>query len=168
MFCDEGREAAADLRYADHVSFYTECGVSNEQLRFGAGCNHLEDSFATGGTKKMAAKKGKREVYLKDLSDENAHLFTGDDGSDNIEWNAWKDMDAAEIVDVKKTEEIRKVHKSMIISACRVRTDKAESGDNMKAKSRLVVQGFKDRALGEYRRGAAKASPLAESPVLLW
>ena len=37
----------------------------------------------------------------------------------------------------------------------------------MLAKSRLVVQGFKDKCLGQYRRDAPTASRLAQSMVLL-
>ena len=126
VFSDEGREASADQRYVVHISVYTECGVSQEQLRFGAARNMIEDAFAASNGKKQAATKGKREVYLKDLVPDDEKLFTGEQGSDNKEWNAWLEMEAAEVVDAKESEMIRKDRKNMIIATRWVRTDKSD------------------------------------------
>ena len=63
---------------------------------------------------------------------------------------------------------MRRQKPDLIVPTRWVRTNKAENPavDPYKAKSRLVVQGFKDKSLGRYRRDAPTASQIAESILL--
>ena len=67
-----------------------------------------------------------------------------------------------------ESERIRRSKPDLIIPTRWVRTNKNDGlvGQEFKAKSRLVVQGFKDKALGSYRRDAPTASQIAESICL--
>ena len=78
------------------------------------------------------------------------------------------ELDAAVPLDEATSDRIRRETPDLVIPTRWVRTNKAESAqDAFHAKSRLVVQGFKDRSLGQYRRDAPTASSLAEALVLL-
>lgn len=69
---------------------------------------------------------------------------------------------------MEESREIRKNKADLIVPSRWVRTNKNDGliGKDFLAKSRLVVQGFKDKALGQYRRDAPTASAIAESICL--
>ena len=68
---------------------------------------------------------------------------------------------------LEESKKVRERSPELIVPTRWVRT-KSEGmpGQPFLAKSRLVVQGFKDRSLGYYRRDAPTASSLAESICL--
>ena len=103
---------------------------------------------SSGGTDTTVKKKGRKEIKLTELSRPQQHLFTGKGGSDEKEWDAWKAKDAVEVMDDSASALIRREKADLI---------------GRTAKSRLVVQGFKDKSLGYYRRDAPTASATAES-----
>ena len=94
--------------------------------------------------------------------------MTGPGGADEKEWSAWKKKEAVNILSPEESEKVRRKSPDLIIPTRWVRTNKADGLEEGKmiAKSRLVVQGFKDRSLGYYRRDAPTASALAESICL--
>ena len=110
---------------------------------------------------------GRNEIRLSELNADTTKLFNGPGGSDKVEWDAWQSMDACEVIPFDKSAEIRRAGDALIIPTRWVRMNKADSDKDFIAKSRLVVQGFKDRALGQYRRDAPTASSLAEMIVLI-
>ena len=81
-------------------------------------------------------------------------LFTGPGGSDQTEWEAWLSKDACSVLSPADSAEIRSTKPDLIVPTRCARTNKNDGlvGQNFKAKSRLVVQGFKDKALGAFRR----------------
>ena len=89
-------------------------------------------------------KKAKREVELNKLTDANRQAFTGPAGSDQKEWQAWLDLDAAEPMSIEESRRVTKSDPGSIVPCRWVRTNKAENPDTdpFIAKSRLVVQGF--------------------------
>ncbi|CAK0792797.1 unnamed protein product [Prorocentrum cordatum] len=80
---------------------------------------------------------------------------------------AWQDLDACDTLSLGESEQIWETKRDLIILAEWVRTNKSEGvlDAEFEAKSRMVVQGFKDKSLGEYRRDAPTASKLAEAMV---
>ena len=94
--------------------------------------------------------------------------FTSQEGSDAKEWQGWIDKKACDVLTVEESEEIRRSNPELIVPTRWVRTNKNEgvADADFKAKSRLVVQGFRDKALGRYRRDAPTASQIAESILL--
>ena len=100
-------------------------------------------------------------MRLAVLVSEASRLYTGDGGSDEIEWKAWLEMGAASVVPPTEAQQARK-RGAMVIPKRWVRTDKSDSPTKVAPKS-LVVQGFKDRALGQYRRDATTASSLGDA-----
>ena len=66
------------------------------------------------------------------------------------------------------SEKVRREKPDLIIPTRWVRTNKHDGlvGKEVLAKSRLVVQGFKDKSLGRFRRDAPTASAVAESICL--
>ena len=99
---------------------------------------------------------------MKDLPEEHRQLLTGPGGADEKEWSAWKKKEAVNILSPEESEKVRRKSPDLIIPTRWVRTNKADGLEEGKmiAKSRLVVQGFKDRSLGYYRRDAPTASAL--------
>ena len=95
-------------------------------------------------------------------------MFTGPGGSDEREWKAWLSKEACEVLDLETSRRIRAEKPELVIPTRWVRTNKHDGlvGKEFLAKSRLVVQGFKDRFLGKYRRDAPTASAIAESLCL--
>ena len=69
---------------------------------------------------------------------------------------------------MSESQRVRQQKADLIIPTRWVRTNKHDGleGKPSKAKSRLVVQGFKDKSLGQYRRDAPTASAMAESLCL--
>ena len=182
MFCylvveEPGRLMLEARRsYFSHEEFYKEHGIDLDVFEFGFRRNVFEDrynamyDYAMGATPGTASgkKKGRKEILLKDLHDEHRQLFTGPGGSDEKEWSAWKEKEAVDILSPEESEKVRRKSPDLIIPTRWVRTNKADGLEEGKmiAKSRLVVQGFKDRSLGYYRRDAPTASALAESICL--
>ena len=113
-------------------------------------------------------KKGRKAVYLKDLLPEVRNQFLQPGGSDDREWQAWQEKDAVDVLSEAESQSIREERPDLIIPArwvCANKNDGLEKTEFL-AKSRLVVQGFKDRSLGFNRRDAPTASALAESICL--
>eukprot|EP00438_Fugacium_kawagutii_P008061 Skav219569 [mRNA] locus=scaffold3203:12014:25029:+ [translate_table: standard] len=171
---------AAD-HYLRHQASYESVDVTLDDFLFGVKRNRFDDKYqdmyeyamgASVNGNNTAKKKGRKEIALKDLSKEQQEMFTGAGGSDAKEWKAWQDKEAVEVLDAKTSRRVREEHPELIIP-----TRWALSGKNdgvmvgaqkapFLAKSRLVVQGFKDKSLGYYRRDAPTASAMAESICL--
>ena len=176
----------ARSQYMEKEHFYSSLRVSLEEFMFGVERNVFDDRLealheecfssemseanplSPGGSLNAAAKKGRKEVQLKDLSPEIQELFTGEGGSDGKEWQGWQDKDACDVLSLEDSLEVRRQKPDLIVPTRWVRANKAENTavDPYKAKSRLVVQGFKDKSLGRYRRDAPTASQIAESILL--
>jgi hypothetical protein len=126
--------------------------------------------YALGASPGTASgkKEGRKEIQLKDLHEQTRQKFLGLGDSDEKELHAWWEKDAVEVLSLEESQRIRRNHPDLIVPTRWVRTKKAEGleGQAFQAKSRLVVQGFKDRSLGFYRRDAPTASLLAESICL--
>ena len=179
LWCVDGKDEdimdQAMSTYEEFAAFYVENQVSKKQFGFGVLRNEFDYAYAVapGKAPKAAAKRGRREVELRKLAPADYAKFAGPGGSDEKEWQAWLDMKAGEPETLKRSEQIREEHPDKIIPLKWVRTNKNEGQETTKdailpmlAKSRLVVQGFKDKMLGFYRRDAPTASRLAESLVL--
>ena len=126
-------------------------------------------AISNGAVMESGAKKKGRELRLAEISSELQEKFTGPGGSDSVEWEAWKTTkEAVDILSPAESAVIMSEKPDFVISTRWVRTNKHEGleGKPFKAKSRLVVQGFKDKSLGHYRRDAPTASALAESLCL--
>ena len=95
-------------------------------------------------------------MKLHDFPAEQQQLFNGPGGSDEKEWNV---KGRARCTLTRRSQDIRQRKRELIIPTRWVRTNKNESIHNADflAKSRLV-QGFKDRCLGQCRRDAPTAS----------
>ena len=166
----------ARRQYYMHEEFYMDREVSLDVFEFAVKRNDFDEryckmyDFAMSATPGTAAtkKKGRKEILLKELSPELKQQFVGPGGSDEREWNAWKEKEAVEVLSLEDSQAIKRRSPDLIIPTRWVRTNKAEGLENQPflAKSRLVVQGFKDRSLGFYRRDAPTASALAESVCL--
>ena len=158
--------------YAQHEHAYQTLGVSEGDLLFGVHRNDFQKQYealaATAPNDSGAKKKGRKEILLKDLDAKQRELFCGKGGSDEKEWNAWKTKDACDIVSPELSEKVRREKPDLIIPTRWVRTNKHDGlvGKEFLAKSRLVVQGFKDKSLGRFRRDAPTASAVAESICL--
>ena len=127
----------------------------------------MANDAAVGGVPAVK-KKGRKEIVLRELSGDQQKLFTEAGGSDEKEWKAWKEKEAVDILDEVERQEIRASRPDLIIPTRWVRTNKNDGLENapFQAKSRLVVQGFKDKSLGYNRRDAPTASAMAESICL--
>ena len=167
----------ARVYYSQHVDFYQSRGIDEDVFLFGVRRNVFDDRYealaaqeekssASGGA--PMKKKGRKELRLQELREEQQQLFTGRDGSDAKEWEAWLSKEACTVLDYQTSKRIRREKPDLIIPTRWVRTNKTEGilGQAFKAKSRLVVQGFKDKSLGHFRRDAPTASAVAESIVL--
>ncbi|CAK0807109.1 unnamed protein product [Prorocentrum cordatum] len=156
----------AHSTYDVNQSFYAEHEVSKEVSAFGVERNEFEDSYEAGST---VAKKGRKELHLKELDEAKRQLFIGPGGSDEKEWKAWQDLGACDTLSLGESEQIWETKRDLIIPAKWVRTNESEGvlDAEFEAKSRMMAQGFKDKSLGEYRGDAPTASNLAEAMVLL-
>ena len=172
--------SAASRQYAMKAEFYEAEGISEEDFLFGVERNIFdtqiqqmqEHAFAASNkqvpTAAQPAKKGRKEIRLQDLEVKLQEEFTSQEGSDAKEWQGWIDKKACDVLTVEESEEIRRSKPELIVPTRWVRTNKNEgvADADFKAKSRLVVQGFRDKALGRYRRDAPTASQIAESILL--
>ncbi|CAK0892878.1 unnamed protein product [Prorocentrum cordatum] len=124
---------AAYVTYEVNRTFYEERGISKELLGFGVERNDFEYACQVGQT---TAKKGRKEPRSMELNEEQRRMFTGPGGSDEKEWKSWQDLDACETLNVAESE--------------RIWGNKSEGTveGRFEAKSRMVVQGFKDKSPG--------------------
>ena len=164
--------AKAQASYKKSELSYLAAGVTQDVFLFGFKRNCFQKRYeamaATSHQRPEPKKKGRKELYLKELDAEKQKLFTGPDGSDAKEWAAWQGKEACDVLPLAESERIRRSKPDLIIPTRWVRTNKNDGlvGQEFKAKSRLVVQGFKDKSLGSYRRDAPTASQIAESICL--
>ena len=172
----------AEHHFRQHETAYAAWEDSKSQFLFGVKRNDFHDQYlaledaaetsfaATSSTTSTGGgnKKGRKEINLNQLDRKHQQKFTGDDGSDEREWKAWLSKEACEVLSVGESDRIRAEKKDLIITTRWVRTNKADGliGKEFQSKSRLVVQGCKDKALGHYRRDAPTASAVAESVCL--
>ena len=169
-------ESTARASYFLHEEDYMSHGVTFDQFMFGVRRNDFTDKylgmyeFAMGASVESTPlkKKGRKEIRLNDLEPQLRDEFLGQDGSDAKEWRAWQEKEAVDILSEAESRRIRENRPDLIIPTRWVRTNKNDGliNEPFKAKSRLVVQGFKDKSLGFYRRDAPTASALAESLCL--
>ena len=162
--------------YANKIDDYLSRNVSLDDFLFAFRRNVFDEHYqamydhamqATPG-QSAGKKKGRKEVYLKDLPPEVRNQFLQPGGSDDREWQAWQEKEAVDVLSEAESQLIREKRPDLIIPTRWVRTNKNDGLEKAEflAKSRLVVQGFKDRSLGFYRRDAPTASALAESVCL--
>jgi len=171
-------ESQAKKKFEEKEIAYLAEGVSEETFLFGVERNDFEERYQIlaeeiamqAGEEQAAAvkKKARKEVVLKDLDRETRAKFEGAGGSDEKEWKAWLDKDACEVMSTAESQKVLQEKPECVIPTRWVRTNKSEGKPDEPyfPKSRLVVQGFKDKALGQYRRDAPTGSALAEALVL--
>ena len=162
--------------------FYDERGIAESEFLFGVERNDFHRQYemlweekaekayssSSASTQEAGKKRGRKEIKLSELKKEVVELFTGPEGSDGKEWTAWMEKSAVDILSEKESREVVRAKPGAIIPTRWVRTNKNDglAGKPFLAKSRLVVQGFKDKSLGSFRRDAPTASSLAESVCL--
>ena len=169
------RDQAA-MQYDKHSEFHEGREVSKSDFVFAVKRNDFEDRYAglaeraysAGQVETPVKKKGRKEIKLAELSKEQQFEFTGPEGSDAREWDAWLTKEAVTVESPAESARIRREKPDLIVPTRWVRTNKNDGliDQPFKAKSRLVVQGFKDKMLGAYRRDAPTASAIAESLCL--
>lgn len=168
-------EGHAKATFEAKSNAYHAEGIDEETFLFGVERNDFQDQYAslfesahTAQQAEAVKKKSRKEIQLKDLDSVTRRLFEGDDGSDQKEWNAWLQKDACEVLSLEESKRVLREKPQNTIPTRWVRTNKNDMkpDEPFFAKSRLVVQGFKDRSLGQYRRDAPTGSALAESLVL--
>ena len=105
-----------------------------------------------------------RELDLASLTTEQRELFTAEGGSDDKEWASWQELQGVEVLSEAESARIEKRKDAQVIPLRWVRTNKNEAIEAAEflAKSRMVVIGFRDKCLGQYRRDAPTISKLAE------
>ena len=158
-------------QYFKKEKAYLAAGIGLKEFLFGMRRNDFTQKYqalAAGVATNGPKKKGRKEIHLNELTPEQADEFTKEGGSDEKEWKAWLSKEACEVLDLKTSLQVRKKKADLVIPTRWVRTNKHDGLINQPflAKSRLVVQGFKDKALGQYRRDAPTASAVAESLCL--
>ncbi|CAE8678310.1 unnamed protein product [Polarella glacialis] len=154
--------------FETHSTYFTAQDVSWDEYYFGATRNRFESEFVFLLKTENQVKKGSKKVNLSELTEDLRKSCTGPGGSDAKEWQAWLDMHAAEIITLENSLTSLEFESDIIVPMRWVRTNKNQGlvDADWLAKSRLVVQGFKDRTLGLYRRDAPTASAQAEAMVL--
>ena len=180
---EEFASSVAEQRFHEKEDFYAAASIDLEAFLFGVERNdfrgqyemlleeevqHAYSTFVVAEAE-VVKKKARKEVKLTELDIGTREMFTKPGGSDEVEWNAWLDKEACEVLSLAESRKVMQTKKDCIIPTRWVRTNKNDGkpDEPYKAKSRLVVQGFKDKALGEYRRDAPTASSLAESVCLM-
>ena len=97
------RKRALD-HYYKHESSYLNHDISAQDFMFGVRRNTFQERYeALAATEKAGAdsgakKKGRKELKLSEVTDEQRQLFVGKGGSDEKEWSAWKMKEACEIL----------------------------------------------------------------------
>ena len=154
---------------------YEAEGISEEMFLFGVECNDFQEQYAslfelahTAQQAEVVKKKSRKEINLKDLDSATRELFEGEAGADQKEWNAWLQKDACEVLSLEESKRVLREKPQNTILTRWVRTNKNDMkpDEPFFAKSRLVVQGFKNRSLGQNRRDVLTGLALAESLVL--
>ena len=166
------RERARN-HYLEKEASFLAAGVDLPTFLFGVSRNDFSERYsalAAGENNQGNAvkKKGRKEIKLQELPPELQVKFTQAGGADAREWDAWRAKEACDVLDLATSRQVREQKPSLIIPTRWVRTNKNDGlvGKEFLAKSRLVVQGFKDKSLGQYRRDAPTASAIAESVCL--
>ncbi len=160
--------------YNSKKPLYESAGIDEDVFLFGCERNDFSSCYEQLLENAMALqeaapkKKARKEIKLPELDEATKQLFTMTGGSDEKEWKAWLDKGACEIIGFEESQRILKERPDQVIPTRWVRTNKSDGkpDEEFFAKSRLVVQGFKDRSLGSFRRDAPTASALAESVCL--
>ena len=178
---EEFLEVEAKRSYAVHEKRFVEEGLDEETFLFGVERNDFRDKYQKlldsgsalkGGEDRrkpeVIKKKAKKEILLKELDRQMRLLFEGPGGADEKEWKAWLDKDACEVLSLEESKRVLRERSHCVIPTRWVRVNKSDGkpDEPFFAKSRLVVQGFKDKSLGQYRRDAPTGSALAEALVL--
>ncbi|CAE7715141.1 RE1 [Symbiodinium necroappetens] len=160
-------------QYFNKEAAFLASGIDLHTFLFGVSRNYFSERYmalaATSGQgDSNVKKKGRKEIKLPELSADLQKQFTEPGGSDGKEWDAWKSKGACEVLDLAASRKIRQQKPELIVPTRWVRTNKNDGlvGKPFLAKSRLVVQGFKDKSLGQYRRDAPTASAIAENVCL--
>eukprot|EP00439_Symbiodinium_sp_Y106_P022669 s217_g2.t2 len=160
----------AQENYHKHELSYMAAGITLDEYLFGVRRNVFQDKYEALAAQDSnpVKKKGRKELRLSELPPETQALFTGPEGSDAKEWAAWRAKDACDMLSPAESARVRAERPELIVPTRWVRTNKNDGlvAKDFLAKSRLVVQGFKDKALGQYRRDAPTASAMAESVCL--
>ena len=180
---DEFLLSQAKNEYGLKVEYYQKHGVEMEEFLFGVERNDFNSHYGELCREAQARayvaaptdaatgpkKRGRKELRLNEVTEELAAQFTGPGGSDEKEWTAWMEKGACDVLSVAESDEIFRTKSQCIIPTRWVRTNKNDGleGKPFLPKSRLVVQGFKDKSLGSFRRDAPTASSLAESLCLV-
>ena len=180
---DEFLLSQAKNEYGLKVEYYQKHGLEMEEFLFGVERNDFNSqygelcreaqarAYAAAPTDAATGpkKRGRKELRLNEITEELAAQFTGPGGSDEKEWTAWMEKGACDVLSVAESDEIFRTKSQCIIPTRWVRTNKNDGleGKPFLPKSRLVVQGFKDKSLGSFRRDAPTASSLAESLCLV-
>ena len=171
---------ASKSHYQEYAESYMAKGIDEPTFVFGVKRNdyhdkylNLIDEYSAGAhdehlLQQAVKKKGRKEIKLHELSNDLKQNFTGPEGSDEREWKAWLSKEAVEVMSLQASLTIAETKPELVVPTRWVRTNKNDGlvGKPFLAKSRLVVQGFKDKALGYYRRDAPTASAIAESVCL--
>ena len=99
------------MYYRRHEKSFLAEGIDESVFLFGMKRNSFQERYealaaqtAGGATK----KKGRKEIRLNDLSEEQRKLFTEPGGSDQKEWDAWKSKEACEVLDVAESRRLRR------------------------------------------------------------
>ena len=99
------------MYYRRHERSFLAEGIDESVFLFGMKRNSFQERYealaaqtAGGATK----KKGRKEIRLNELSEEQKRLFTEPGGSDQKEWDAWKSKEACEVLDVAESRRLRK------------------------------------------------------------
>ena len=165
--------------FCEKAEAYSAVEVTEGVFLFGVERNDFHDRYeklSESSLKSNSAqvpeevkkKKARKDIYLKDLDPQTRALIEGPGGADEKEWKAWLDKDACEVLSIEESKQILRDKSDCVIPTRWVRVNKSEGkpDEPFFAKSRLVVQGFKDKALGQYRGDAPTGSSLAEALVL--
>ena len=160
------REKARNHFFVNEAAFLSS-GVNLKEFVFFVTRNDFSEQYyalAAQGSD-GAKKKARKEIVLKDLPMETQKMFVGTGGSDAKEWSAWLDKEAVDVLDLSTSLALRREKSDLIVPTRWVRTNKHDGlvDKPVLAKSRLVVQGFRDKSLGQYRRDAPTASAIAEN-----
>ena len=176
---DDFLEEQSKACYQARANTFEALGVDEETFLFGAQRNDFYDQYmqllesslssqSQDDAPPLVKKKARKELYLKDLDRETRVLFDGPEGSDAKEWRAWLEKGAVEVLPLEESRKVLRDKQHCLIPTRWVRTNKSDGkpDEPFFPKSRLVVQGFKDRSLGQFRRDAPTGSALAEAIVL--
>eukprot|EP00435_Cladocopium_sp_Y103_P040884 s349_g11.t1 len=134
-------EQTATANYLKHDLYYEDEGISISDFVFGVRRNDFYDKYEAlanaGGSGDAQKKKGRKEIKLPELSQEQQQLFTGAGGSDEREWAAWQAKEACDVLSLAESLEVRKHKPDLIVPSRWVRTNKH---DGLVGKDRLSCE----------------------------